>query len=706
MFNKKQTRISCTQTPLRFKHFSRKGYALFSVLGREVLIGVLSVATVSHAKAEGISIIEENADKTLQQKEIGLGEVVVTGSRAPLTQAEAAKIVSVITREDIDRAAAESVNDLLKQAIGVDVRQRGGFGVQTDISINGGTFDQIAILLNGVNISNPQTGHLSADFPVTLDDIERIEIIEGAAARVYGASAFNGAVNIVTKEAPIPGPSPLEEEGRSYKKHDGSVSLEGGSYGTFGAAARGALSIGRYSQSLSGSYKQSDGGTDNSYFRKGTGYYQGRYGFSERTSLGCSFAVSGMNYGANTFYSAKYPNQYESNARLLASLDLEHHTEAYGLTVKPYWNRSYDHFQLIKDSTSGENFHRTDVLGLQANAYINYNVNANLNMRTAVGMEIRKEKILSTNLGVPTETDVKVPHYDIYYNKEKGRTDVNFFLEHNILLKKFTASLGVVANKNTGYNNGYRLYPGVDVSYRPTEAWKIVGSWNMAFRMPTFTNLFYNSPTNEGNKDLRPEKSNTLKVGVRYSKPVVTLDANAFYCWGTDMIDWVMYSADDKYHSANLRLDNRGYEVTVKLNPFITYSAIALKTLSLKAGYAYIDQKRYDDFEIYQSYYAMEYLRHKFTADIYATVYQPKRSGVSTPFHRTGEGLGIGASFRRQWRMGGYAPVSLLDAKVQWKALRYELALAANNIFSKQYYDIGHVLQPGFWMMASAKWKF
>ena len=193
-----QQKLFCERKALRFKHFSRKGYALFAVAGREVLIGTLSVATLSHAKADGISVITEATGDSLQRSELKLEEVVVTGSRAPLTLAESAKIVSVITREDIHRAAAESINDILKLAIGVDVRQRGGFGVQTDISVRGGNFDQITILLNGVNISSPHTGHLSADFPVSPEDIERIEVLEGPAARVYGTSAFNGVINIVT----------------------------------------------------------------------------------------------------------------------------------------------------------------------------------------------------------------------------------------------------------------------------------------------------------------------------------------------------------------------------------------------------------------------------------------------------------------------------------------------------------------------------
>ena len=160
----------------RFKHFSNKSYSLFNCLFKEVNIGVLSVATLTFANAGSISAQTES--KTVSH-EYMMDNVEVMGSRVPLTQAEAARLVTVLDRKTIENAPVQSVNDLLKYAAGIDVRQRGSMGIQTDISIRGGTFDQITILLNGVNISNPHTGHLAADFPVALEDIERIEILEG-----------------------------------------------------------------------------------------------------------------------------------------------------------------------------------------------------------------------------------------------------------------------------------------------------------------------------------------------------------------------------------------------------------------------------------------------------------------------------------------------------------------------------------------------
>ena len=311
---------------LKFNRFSNKGYALFSVLGREVLVGALSVATLSHAKAEGVSTEGTKVDSTLYKggKAYELDAVSITGSRAPMTVEQSPKIVSVITRDDIHRAAAQTINDVLKLATGVDVRQRGGFGVQTDISINGGTFDQITILLNGVNISNPQTGHNASDFPVALADIDHIEVLEGAASRLFGTSAFNGAINIVTKKA----------------KNDGiSASVEGGSFGSFGAQGRvqTAFETGKWTQaySVSGGYKRSDGGTENSDFEKGQGYGNLSLSYDQRFDIIAQLGIATQSYGANTFYSAKYNNQYEKTDHGMASLNLSLHNQEKTWEIAP-----------------------------------------------------------------------------------------------------------------------------------------------------------------------------------------------------------------------------------------------------------------------------------------------------------------------------------------------------------------------------------
>ena len=696
-----------------FKHFNRKGYSLFAALGKVVIIGVLAVPTLTYAKADGIATKPsgENAD-SLSFGEQRLDEVQITGSRAPLTVAQSAKIVEVISRDDIHRAEAQTINDVLKLATGVDVRQRGGFGVQTDISINGGTFDQITILLNGVPLTSPQTGHNAADFPVSLDDIDHIEVLEGAAARVFGSAAFSGAINIVTAS---PQPSPVGREAsrnaKIQKSHSlsGTIGLEAGSFGTFGGDARVSLSpTNTWGNSLSFGYTQSDGGTDNSSFRHRRGYYQGSYS-SSLANVNWQAGITSKDYGANTFYSARYPNQFEWTRRYIGSANADFRPffkeqgwlQTFVISPTLYAHRDIDHYQLIKGSTGaakGENYHRLDVYGASLNAHFDW-----LLGKTALGADIRKEHILSTAYGdLMDENDwKKISHSDRVYDHKGDRTNTSIFLEHNILLGGLTVSAGVMANRNTGLDNKYRFYPGVDVSYRPDDHWKLYLSWNKALRLPTFTDLYTSNSAQQGDINLKPEKNNTYKTGARFRINGFSLLADAFYSRGRDMIDWVYETEESKkYHALNIgKLDNMGFNIETKFNlsellsnthhptpntQHLTPSTPWLLTI----GYAYIHQKHETDREIYKSLYALEYLKHKFVA----TLSHPIIGHLSALW-----------SLRWQQRMNGYHPYAKLDGALRWTERHYQLYVKADNITAHRYYDLGSVKQPGLWIMAGAK---
>lgn len=662
---------------LRFKHFSHRSYALFSCVGREVLICTLSVATLSHAKADGISAKPSAAAvvaDSLSRQEMKLDEVVVTGSRAPLTALQSAKIVTVISRDDIQRAAAESVNDILKLATGVDVRQRGGFGVQTDISINGGTFDQITILLNGVNISSPQTGHNAADFPVSLSDIERIEVLEGASARVFGSSAFNGAINIVT---------------RSDDRSNVRISAEGGSFGTFGGDAGVNLLTGSVSQKLSGGYTRSDGGTKNSDFRRRRMYYMGAL-TSRMVDVQWQGGLSSQDYGASTFYSAKFDNQWESTRRFVASALANVKPlgdERLVLSPSAYWHRDIDHYQLTRGkegAANGENYHRMDVYGAALNAHASW-----LLGKTAIGVDVRKEHILSTAYGhlLPEGEWTAIGGTDRCYDHRGDRTNTSLFAEHNIIIGGFTLSAGVLANRNTGLDGSFRFYPGIDVSYRPSDTWKFYASWNKALRVPTYTDLYTNNSAQQGDPSLRPEKNSTFKAGIRMRSRGVEAVLSGFYSKGTDIVDWVYTSEErGKYHALNIgKLDNMGYnaDVTVDVAGLLPGSFVT----RVKAGYARIHQKHSTDVPVYGSLYALEYLRHKATLQL---------------DHRIWSRLTASWAVRWQERMNHYSPYTKVDVRLQWTAPTYSIYVKADNLTNHRYYDLGSVRQPGLWVMAGA----
>ena len=302
---------------LRFRQFSRKGYALFACLGRVVTIGVLSVATLQSATAAHRHVSTdgtETTDTTTAYKEATLEDIEVTGSRAPLVLGQAVRMVTVLTREDIQAAPVQSINDILKLAVGVDVRQRGPIGAQTDVSIRGGTQEQIAVLLNGINICDPQTGHNTFDLPCDISDIVRIEVLEGPAARVYGTSSLLGAINVVTSSSPK-----LGEVRRGL-----NMRIEGGSYGYLTTVGR----MENASHSLSANYTRSDGysrskaGHLNSDYQGGKAFYQGGYD-GEQVQLNWHAGLSTKGFGSNTFYSAKYDEQYEKTTKFYTALQGE-----------------------------------------------------------------------------------------------------------------------------------------------------------------------------------------------------------------------------------------------------------------------------------------------------------------------------------------------------------------------------------------------
>lgn len=696
MYKKKTRKTQATV----WRQFTNKGYSAFASLKREVCIGVLSVATLGVAARAEVTLSTRPALPSHSDGDTGeekdLETVTVAGTLAPLTALQAARIVTVLGRSDIEQAGAQSVNDLLKLAAGVDVRQRGGFGIQTDISIDGGNFDQITILLNGVNISNPHTGHLSSDFPVSISDIERIEVLEGAASRVYGGQSFGGAVNIVTRHS---------------GKNSVEVAAEGGSFGTANAEARGELSKGRWHNSISGGGGRSDGGSANSSWKKGQAFYHGSWE-GDALSLSWQTGFSKKAYGANTFYSAAYPDQYERNERYIISVSGETKGKLH-LTPQAYWNRTYDNFELVHNNRFGENFHQTDVYGIKVGAHTNWRAG-----RTAVAADIRQEGILSTSLGQELEEHQYVNvrgEKDIRYTKQDDRTSVSFNLEHNILLERWTVSAGVMANMTTSTDHKYRFYPGIDVAYRPARHWKLFLSYNKGFRLPSFTELYYKSATHTGNKGLKAEVNRSLQVGSQFVSHGISAQARLFYHRGKGMIDWVMYSEDDTYHSAAFDLDNLGAQAQMKMDfPEMTSRDSWVRNLNL--GYTYITQTRHDDVNVFKSNYAMEYLRHKFT---------------STLCHKIVGRLAATWSLRWQDRTGGYIPYgetyidpatgflraeatgtftkysayATLDIKIQWTSPHYELYVKGANVTNRKYYDLACVQQPGAWIMAGARWK-
>ncbi|GAB6976214.1 TonB-dependent receptor plug domain-containing protein [Prevotella falsenii] len=673
---------------LKFTHFSNRGYSLFAVLGKEVIIGVLSVATLQHATAHNVSneALQTSSDSTVTNKQVMLDEVSVTGTRAPLTVSQQARMVTVLTREDIQAAPVQSVNDLLKYAVGVDVRQKGALGALTDVSIRGGNSEQITVLLNGINICDAQTAHNTFDFPVDISEIERIEVLEGPAGRVYGTSSLLGAINIVTKTPPS---SSL------------SARIEGGSYGYLAAGARANIAQGRWNNQLSGSFMRSDGYLRNKADRLNADYktskafYQGNYNDS-RIAVRWHAGMSVKDFGANTFYAAKYDDQFEHTFKTFTALQAENKQGKFHIRPSIYWNRSMDRFELFRGAPEkyAYNYHRTDVYGLNLNAYFDWTLG-----RTAFGAELRHEELVSTNLGEKLERPHHIHGTDRNYTNGINRTNLQFVLEHNIILSRFTLSAGIVAVKNSQADMNMRVYPGIDAGYRIGNAWKVYASYNTSLRMPSFTELFYSVGGHKADKHLKPEELSALEAGIKYNTRGISGKTSIFYNHQKNLIDWISDGTLDAngatlWQSVNFgRINVVGVEASLSFDfRALMPSQRFLKQFSL--AYCYLNQNEKEHAGI-TSKYVLEYVKNKMVADLQLNLWRNLDLGLNYRLlHR------MGSYIDTNNRRHNYATYGILDTRLSWNTAKWTAFAAANNLLNRTYVDYGNVPQPGTWITA------
>ena len=666
---------------VRFRRFTNRPYAVFSSLKSRISIGVLAVEMLTVASTTTASAQIEHKSKN---EKYDLKEIVVTASRVPLTLSEATRPVTVLNSEEIAALPAQSVNDLLKYVVGIDIRQRGSFGMQTDMSIRGGTFDQITILLNGINICDPQTGHNAAEFPVDISEIERIEVLQGPAGRVFGTSSLMGAINIVTRIA---------------EKNSADVHVDGGSFGYFNGGARANYNLSKIKNQISGGYARSDGhhrnkaGKLNADFERGNLFYQGIFQ-DEALDVNWHFGFSNKDYGANTFYGTGSDDQFEHVRKYYTAVQAETKGKVYHFRPAVYWNRSEDRFEYFKGmpEKSPYNYHRSDVYGLNLNNYVVTPIG-----KTAFGAEIRNEGIVSTTLGEPLNHPFAVHKGDgALYKCGLNRTHISFHLEHNLSFYGFGLSAGVIAVKNTGNEMDFQFYPGVDASYQILPHLKAYASYNTSLRMPTFTELYYSVGGHKADRFLKPEETEAVELGLKYQTPAVRGNVNFFHYHGSNMIDWIKdlsQGADAPWQSVNhTTINTTGVETALAVDfSELMHQRTFWRTASV--AYAYIDQDKPRSEQV-QSKYALEYLRHKVVAQAGFQIWKNLGLDVACRWHdRVG-------SYQQGAELKEYAPYTLLDAKLSWTTPQYKVYVEGNNLTDQSYYDHGNVPQPGLWIGA------
>lgn len=658
-----------------FKRWSRKNYAIFASLHRVVKIGVVTFScTLVQERYQPVFAQQGTGDNV--REEATLDEVEVSASQ-PLPWTSLPFALSSIEQKDIAAAPAASLENLLEHLPGVDVRQRGPDGVQADISLNGGSFDQVLILLNGVNITDPQTGHFNLDIPIDISQVGRIEVVRGSAAGILGSNAFSGAINLITTR-------PAAKKGLT-----GMIEGGAGSYNRLQGGTALGYSTNRFALKGAGSLKTSDGYMTNTDYRMGNGNVQADYQHPLMGKFLLQVGYRKKEYGANSFYSLSYPLQFEATTTLFSALTWDKSVGKSYLQTQVYQRRHHDRFELFREGKNaaswytGHNYHLTDVTGGKITV-----TKSNNNHSSLVGVEFRNEHIYSNVLG-ETLASIRYDALDAsaVYTKSKNRSTYSGVVRQRIRFGRAYTSIGATLNYTPGM--GVYWQGGWDGSYRFNKSTTASVNLNRSLRLPTFTDLYYKSATQRSNPALRPEEAVTLEGLLEWRMNQTNLLLNGFHRWGIGLIDWVKHPDSLKWESSNqTAVQTTGASLELGWHPL----SGVLTALVGNYTFLYLD-KAADGFD---SKYALDYLKHKAAIKATVKLIDSQQIGQLTMqvdlgfYNRSGTFSVPGIT-----ELQVYKPYWMTDSRIKWSRNNVAVYVDLCNVFNTTYTDYGGLSQPG-----------
>ncbi len=551
--------------------------------------------------------------------------------------------VQVITKKDIQSLPVRSVNELLSYVSGLDIRERGPFGAQADLSMLGAGSEQCLILINGVPMRDPQTGHHMLNLPVDLSQIERIEVMNGTAGRIYGSNALAGAINIITS-LPKAGNSFVETFNATASSQEGFVANGIQAMAAFGKQkSQHSISLGEFN---------TNGYRYNSANDQKRISYLGHVNLKRNNSLDIMAGHFKNNFGANGFYAFPYDKDAVEDVNTSFVSAKANIADAKNIwTFKPivYARFNHDHYVFIKDNPSYyENTHNSKAAGAEFHA-----TRANKFGQLGLGAEGRTEIIQSTNLG------------------DHSRSFFNVYGEERFMLGKFNTTLGVNAQYNTA--NGVSFFPGIETIRHFTNKSAIYANVGTGNRLPSYTELYYSDRSNSGNDSLLNEKARNVEVGFKkFGK--LNFTASGFYRSIYNAINYTRASDADKWTPSNFTTVNF-LGVNANLNWMFD------DKVTLKLNYTYLDAQLGTENAV-QSKYALYHARHRVSFQYYQKI----TSTLST---------NIAVRYTERFTGTNY---TVVDFRGMWKLNEnITLNFDVTNLLDRKYIDQGYIQMPGRW---------
>ncbi|MDN5627767.1 MAG: TonB-dependent receptor, partial [Weeksellaceae bacterium] len=476
--------------------------------------------------------------------------------------------VTVITKQQIQNSPATSIDELLQFYSGLDIKRRGSNGVQSDITIRGSSFEQVLVLVNGIRMNDSQTGHNTFNIPFDISSVERVEIIKGSSAKLYGQNVYAGVINIVTK---------------SSSEEQVTIKAQGGDFKTYDLSASATFGSEKFTNLFTLSNGASDGYRYNTDYQIRNFFYQNKLKLNEG-SLSLQAGFSEKKFGANGFYASPTAiNQYEETQASVVSLKYQQKFNHLSVNSSVYWRRGQDMYLYTRQNPAG---YRNMHIGNNVGGTVNATYESSLGT-TGIGVDYRKEYLVSSNLG------------------DRNRDVTQVFFDHQF--RFFNQKLEINPGASwANYSGGNFFYPGMDVGFIFNPNHKVFGAISKGFRIPTFTDLYYTSPTEIGNPDLVPESAVSSELGYRFQNEKILAKISGFIRNTNNGIDWLKETPESPWKAENVgEINLKGFETEFRhqLFPFLNY----------RLGYTYLDNQ-YKNEEL--SRYALQNLRHQFVAQL------------------------------------------------------------------------------------------
>jgi outer membrane cobalamin receptor len=558
-------------------------------------------------------------------------DVVVTAAASPVELGRITRTLTVITREQIAELPAHSVADVLRLVASVDVRARGERGSQVDFAVRGANFGQMLVLVDGVRLNDAQSGHHNGDIPVPLDAIERIAILHGPGSSLFGADAFGGTVNVITRRRT----EPL------------SGAVEAGSFGLVAGGATVGASRGAVHEALSASVDRSSG----FMFERGfvNAGVSSRTAIGERSDVFASFLSK--DFGANQFY-GNAPSHEWTNQTLVSAAHRFAAQGAWQVGADASYRTHGDRF-LFNVRTPGvsENFHRTHATRGAIKASRAFGQGTVV----TVGGEGGVDWIRSTNLG--DHTMKRASGFGEWRRALGARTQVD-------------ASLRM--DRYTEFGTAWS--PSAGVAWWPWSAVRLRASAGRAFRVPTFTERYYQDPANFARPEVGPETAWAGETGADlFLGDGWSLGATVFGRRDHDVIDWLRPDSTVRWRTYNIRdVETVGVELSAR-------KALAGGAF-VQAEYSRLDL---DAAAVTQlSKYVLDYAPHSFAAA--AVVPLPGMLRVAPRLE-----------YKHRTRSTGVSDYAVLDLRVSRAFGDYEIRVDGTNLFDASYQEVFNVQMPG-----------